>query len=219
MTEDELIERHPRLWHMAADGGWEGIRDNGLMSVTRLLDLYEVEGQPRFAIESARRPQSVVLRKAGLPNAVVRDNKPMFESVLAKNLQDGLQPREWYEILNRKSFFWVDHERLVRLLSARAYAGSPQVVIEVDTRALLERHLADVRLCAINSGQTLYGGQPRGLSTFMRIEDFPSGEGKVGSKTRPRIVELVVEGGVPDIAEMVVNVERLEDGAAKRLWP
>ena len=219
MTNEELIQRHPRVWHMAADGGWEGIQKHGLLSVSRLLDLYEVSGDDRLAIESARRPHSVALSKKGLPGAVVRDNKPMFESVLARNLQDGLAPRDWYEILNRKSFFWVDRDRLERLLKAKAYAGKPQIILEIETEALLAAHEGDVYLSAINSGQTLYGGSPRGLSTFKSIADFPGGSGKGGSKQNPRIVELVVEGGVPDIASMVLKVERIHNGETEVLFP
>ncbi|WP_156349248.1 MULTISPECIES: DUF7002 family protein [unclassified Sphingomonas] len=212
MTEDELIERHPKVWHMAADGSWPSIRDHGLLSVTALLDLYGVTGGARAPIESARRPQCVTLKADGLPDAVVRDNKPMFEASLLKCLQNGLTPRDWYETLNRKSFLWVERERLERLLKAKAYAKDPQVVLTVDTKSLIERHRNAILLSAINSGQTLYVPQPRGTATFHPIAGFPSGAGRVGTTTKPRIVELTVEGGVPDIADMVLKVERVESG-------
>lgn len=212
MTEDELIERHPTIWHMAADGSWPSIRDHGLLSVTALLDLYGMTGAARVPIESARRPQCVTLKADGLPEAVVRDNKPMFETSLVKCLQDGLTPREWYEILNRKSFLWVERERLERLLKAKAYAKDPQVVLTVDTKSLVERHRKSILLSAINSGQTLYVPQPRGTATFQPIAGFPTGVGRIGTKTKPKIVELTVEGGVPDIADMVLKVERVENG-------
>ena len=217
MTEDELIDRHPTIWHMAADGGWPAIRQHGLLSVTRLLDLYGVAGPARHAIESARRPQSVVLEAAGLPPAVVRDNKPMSDNGLLKCLQDGLTPADWYERLNTKSFFWVDRERLDRLLAARAYASQPQTVLTLDTAAMLEEHRDTVRLSAINSGQTLYVPQKRGNATFMRIGDFPDGGGRIGTPARPRIVELVVEGGVPDVARFVRRAERVFKGTAENL--
>lgn len=212
MTEDELIERHPTIWHMAADGSWPSIRDHGLLSVTGLLDLYGVTGDARVPIESARRPQCVTLKADGLPEAVVRDNKPMFEASLVKCLQDGLTPRDWYEILNRKSFLWVERERLERLLKAKAYANDPQVVLTVDTKSLVERHRKSILLSAINSGQTLYVPQPRGATTFQPIAAFPTDAGRIGTKTKPKIVELTVEGGVPDIVDVVLKVERVENG-------
>lgn len=215
MTEDELVGRYPKLYHMAADGSWPSIREHGLMSVSSLLDRYAITGEQRFAIESARRPANVTIRREGLPPAVARDNKPMFESVLSRKLQDGLSPRDWYEILNRKAFFWVERARLDRLLAA--YAAEPQTVLVLDTRSLIERHRDAVRLCRINSGQTLYNAQPRGLSTFLTIEDYPTGPGRVGTATRPGVAELVVEGGVPDVAEFVLEVHRVEQGEWTRL--
>ena len=217
MTEEELIERHPKLWHMASDGSWPSIRDYGLLSVSRLLDLYGVEGDPRFAIESARRPQCVTLKADGLPDATIRDNKPMFETSLGKCLEGGLTPRDWYEILNRKTFFWVERERLERLLGAKAYAKNPQIVLTVDTKALIDRYGQATLLCAINSGQTLYKPQPRGPQTFKSIADFPSGAGKVGTIDRPRIVEMVVEGGVDSIADLVLSVDRYHAGTWTKL--
>lgn len=215
MTEDELFKRYPQLFHMAADGSWPSIAADGLLSVTRLLDRYEIEGAERFAIESCRRPACVTLKKDGLPDATVRDNKPMFEKSLFRILQNGLTPRDWYEILNRKAFFWVERVRLDRLLAA--YASAPQVVLTLDTRALVERHRENVRLCRINSGQTLYDAQPRGLGTFLPIDQYPTGPGRVGTKTRPTVAELVVEGGVPDAADFVIRVDRVDGGVWTQL--
>lgn len=217
MTEDELLRRHPAIWHMAADGSWPSIRDNGLLSVTRLLDLYGVAGAARAPVESERRPRSVTLTGDGLPPAVVRDNKPMTDAGLQKCLQDGMTPKDWYELLNRKSFFWVDRERLDRLLLARAYVSQPQTVLKIDTKALLGRHRADVRLCRINSGQTMWVPADRGNSTFRTIGDFPDGQGRIGTKVRPAVVELVVEGGVPNVAGLVLGVERVYQGKATAL--
>lgn len=212
MTEDELLRRHPVIWHMAADGSWPSIRANGLLSVTKLLDLYGITGPARSAIESVRRPQSATLTGSGLPPAVVRDNKPMTDAGLVKCLQDGLTPKDWYELLNRKSFFWVDRERLDRLLAARAYVSQPQTVLKIDTKALLDLHRADVRLCRINSGQTMWIPAERGNSTFKTITDFPDGSGRIGTKIRPAVVELVVDGGVPDVTDVVLGVERVYQG-------
>lgn len=209
MTEDELIERYPRLYHMAADGSWPSIRAHGLLSVSRLLDRYAVEGEARFDIESRRRPGSVTLRREGYPDATVRDNKPMFESVLLRKLTDDLTPRDWYEILNRKAFFWVERIRLERLL--KAYERDPQIVVTLDTRALVERYRDQILLCRINSGQTLYNAQERGLGTFLPIDRYPTSAGRVGSPERPGVAELVVENGVPDVADFVIEVHRVVD--------
>lgn len=218
MTEEELIERHPKLWHMAADGMWPFIQEHGLLSVSALLDRFGIVGDARVPIEAARRPECVELDHPEHGRAIIRDNKPMFENALAKCLEDGLVPEDWYRILNAKSFFWVDRDRLERLLDARAYAKNPQTVLEVDTACLIAKYRDNIRLARINTGQTLYVPQPRGLSTFKTIAQFPTGSGRVGTAQRPRIVELVVEGGVPDIRHCVIRVDRYDKGKWSPLW-
>jgi hypothetical protein len=117
MHRGRLISRYPVLYHMAEDGSWESIRKLGLLSTGALLDTFEVEDARRFEIESCHRPKC---SRSGTPNAgaLVRDNKPMREKVLAQCLV-GMEPTAWYETLNRRVFFWVDRKRLVRLLGAQ----------------------------------------------------------------------------------------------------
>jgi hypothetical protein len=59
LTPGYITERWPRLYHMAEAGSWPSIERHGLLSTTALLDLFEISGPRREAIESARRPESV----------------------------------------------------------------------------------------------------------------------------------------------------------------
>jgi hypothetical protein len=196
---ERLISRYPTLYHMAEDESWESIRRHGLLSTSALLDRFEVEGEERFAIESARRPEIVRVEHPEHGVALVRDNKPMHEKALERSLVD-MTPREWYEHLNRRVFFWVQCKRLLKLLGARAYRDRPHLVLEVDTAALLERHAERVSLSPINSGATFaLGPAPRGPNTFRRIAEHPEDRS---------IVELSVDYAVPDAADFVLSVSR-----------
>src|SRR4051794_1629860 len=106
---------------MAEPGSWPSIRENGLLSTSAILDRYGVEGDARAAIESRRRPECVTLTRKGLPDAVVRDQKPMRDEALQRCLECGMTPADWYRILNERTFFWLSRARLRRLLGARAY--------------------------------------------------------------------------------------------------
>ena len=183
MTEEELIQTYPRLYHMAHEGAWDAIRINGLMSAAALLDAYNVTGDRRLALCSRRRPESVPLAADGLPGAVLRDQKPMHDSALARCLGDGLAPQQWYELLNSRSFFWLSKERIWRLLKARAYRDVRQTVLTVDTGRLVAAHRQNIWLSPINSGSTLFKAQPRGLDTFSRIADFPFADRIPGTLT------------------------------------
>jgi hypothetical protein len=196
---ERLISRYPTLYHMAEDESWESIREHGLLSTSALLDRFEVEGEERFAIESARRPAIVRVEHPKHGSAFIRDNKPMQEKSLEKCLLE-MTPREWYEHLNQRVFFWAERKRLLKLLGARENRDRLHLVLEVDTAELLRRHGERVTLSPINSGATFaLGPAPRGPDTFRRIADHPDGK---------PVVELAVDHAVPDITDFVVSVSR-----------
>ncbi|PZV37052.1 DUF7002 family protein [Mesorhizobium kowhaii] len=217
MTVDELTALHPRLWHMAADASWPSIQQYGLLSTSSLLDLYGYKGEERVALESIKRPKSVQIDASGLPGAIVRDQKPMSDKALNKCLQDGLTPIDWYQLLNEKVFFWLTRARLQTLLAA--YAHAPQIVLTLDTATLVEAHAENILLCPINSGSTIMNPAPRGAESFLAIEDFPyeTWRLKRGNK-RKAVVELVVTGGVSDVANHVLAVHRIVNGAVAEIW-
>lgn len=218
MTDEELVRHFPRLWHMAEDGSLESIMKHGLSSTSALLDRYGIAGEERIALESRRRPQSVTISKKGLPNAIVRDQMPMTESALAKCLADGVTPEQWFEILNDRAFFWLSRDRLHSLLGARAYRGRPQTVMTVDTASLLRSHKARIELSPLNSGATIYNPQPRGRDTFLPISEYPFQQRRKTRSVEKSVVELVVRGGVPDIADHLIAAHRIHKGVQEELW-
>mgnify|MGYP001627393144 CR=1 FL=1 len=203
---------------MATEGSWPSIQARGLLSTSSLLDVYGVDSPTRARILGAHRPQSVTIKAEGLPPATIRDQKPMSDGALQKCLDDGLSPREWYEILNSKAFFWLSRARLNRLLGARAYRKSPQVVLTLDTASIVASHEKMISLSPINSGATIFNAQPRGLATFKPIAKYPFDDWKAKRGVRDAVVELVVEGGVPDITKHVLAVHEVYEQKSRRLW-
>ena len=125
MEAAELIERYPRVYHMAEDHSWPSIERHGLLSTSALLDLYEISGAARRAIESARRASSVTITHQRHGTAVVRDQKPMHESALARCLDDEMTPAQWYRLLNAKVFFWPTKELVLPAHSAMSQTTRP----------------------------------------------------------------------------------------------
>lgn len=213
MSPQEFVARYPNLYHMAEQGSWDSIREHGLLSTSALLDLFEIEGPDRIVIESTHRPASVQIRHPRYGVVVVRDQKPMSETKLRSCLI-GMEPREWYELLNRRVFFWPTVERLVRLLSARAYRNSPHVVIAVDTSILLEQVLNRTTFSPINSGSTVYVPVPRGRETFVPLSEYPQAWWR-----ERRLAEVAVDYGIPNIADLATSVEEWEGSSKlKSVW-
>ena len=208
ITPEEFVSHYPRLYHMAELGTWPSIRSHGLLSTSAFLDLYGIDGEERRQIESCRRPQSVTIRHAKYGPAVIRDQKPISDSALSKCLK-GMTPTDWYRLLNRKVFFWVVRERVLGLLSARAYWDREHTVLTIDTAKLLKMHHERVTLSPINSGSTVYNPQPRGPNTFQSLGAYPFEEWQQKRRSATKAVaELAVEYSVPNIRELVLRVER-----------
>ena len=195
---EKFIAKHPTLYHMAEFKSWPTIREHGLLSVADLLNVYEVEEPRRSKLLSEWRQDSVPIRD-GAP--VIRDQHPMPPQSLKKVLCDGLSPQDWYRFLNSRCFFWVDENKLKRMLNARPYRDKKHDVLILDTRKLLERDLPRITVSHINTGYSGRNPAMRGMDVFHPIQYCCLAGRKKG------IAELTVEGCVPDIEEVAVSVE------------
>ena len=195
-TIDELVNKYPRLFHMAESGTWASIQEHGLLSTTALLDLFKVEEPRRRRIEAEWRHESESIA----PSVIIRDQKPMSPRSLENVLED-MTPEQWYRLLNRKTFFWTTLERLKRMLNAGLYKNDYHDVLTVDTRQLVERHWHRISLSRINSGAT-FGYAKRGSSTFKGIEVY------LPVRRRTDVAEVVVEYHVPDVVDFTLSVDR-----------
>jgi len=204
MKIDELIAGCQYLYHMAEDGSWPNISRIGLLSTSALLTLYKYTGSEREQYESKWRPHRMSISCDDMEDAWLRDQIPMPPQELEKCLQGGMKPIEWYELINKRIFFWTTWKSLEIFLAAKEYKNKPQTIIKVNTKLLLDKCADLVTLSSINSGSTYYDPNKytkprnRGLETFQAIGEYNA----------PWIAELVVENGVSDIQDLTVSVER-----------
>jgi hypothetical protein len=215
---NELVGHYPYLYHMAEADSWESIQEKGLLSTSALLDLFEVNGKDRFAIESCHRPDSVTIEHPKHGRAVIRDQKPMHERSLVKCLQ-GISPRKWYEFLNGKVFLWAALHRLEGLLNARAYRGKEHVILKVDASGLMASYASTVLLSPINSGSTIYRPSLRSIKTFQPLKTYPFEERREKRGVPDAVAEMAFDYAIPDIRRYVLRVEkRRENRVLKVIW-
>jgi hypothetical protein len=207
LTPGYITERWPRLYHMAEAGSWPSIERHGLLSTTALLDLFEISGPRREAIESARRPESVKITHPLHGEVWIRDNKPINETVLRRTLV-GVSEPDWYRELNGRVFFWLTRDRLERLRGAPPYRDREHDVLTIDTDRLLKAHGQRVELAHLNTGAVHPSANyPRGAGTFRRIDGYPWNERLRVARNEP-IVELTVPYSVPDANAFVIDIAR-----------
>lgn len=209
MNLEKLIELYPRVYHMAERGTWGSIQQRGLMSTTAVLDHLEVADGDRARFESEHRSQKMDVRADHPSNIVLRDQKPMPEGRLLQALMNGTTPRQWYELINDKVFFWVEEERLHRLLGARDYRTLEHDVLTLNSAEFIPDYAEKIWLCHMNSGNTWPIPHRRDTQIFHRIADYPV---KPSGKPVKNVVELVVDYSVPNIADYVVEVRRMRGG-------
>jgi hypothetical protein len=208
MNLDQFVTTYPRLWHMAALDSWPLIELHGLLSTSALLDLFEVNGERRFALESRHRPESVAIEHPLHGRALIRDQKPMNEKSLLRAL-DGMSPQEWYENLNGRVFFWLSQGRLERMLRAGAYRGRDHTVLEIATAQLLAQHADNLAFSPINSGATFsLGPAPRGPNTFRRFDEYPWDQ-RLATHPKELVVECAVDYHVPRVRTMVTEIRMM----------
>ena len=208
----ELISDCSTLYHMAEDGSWPSIKKQGLLSTAALLDKYGVTGAKRQSIERTRRSESVRVEGAQLPAVIIRDQLPMDDVGLRRALPENVTPADWYELLNRKVFFWLSRDRLTTLMSARAYRDRPQDILEVDTASLIAAYTEKIWFCPINSGCTKPFPHPRTPAVFSRIGDYPYERWRACRRKGERVVELAIDYAVPDIRQYVKRVTSMQAG-------
>lgn len=220
----DLCSTYPKLYHMAEKRNWDSIRKYGLLSTTALLDLFEYNGKDRFEIEAQLRLREYRITHPVHGVAFIRDQDPMRDrpgdGVSLEKCLIGVTPQQWFELLNRRTFFWTDLTRLGYMLGAKLYRNRSHYVITVDSRELLRRHADKVSLSDINSG-SLYGrnGQiKRSANTFKPISEHEVSW----------VTELAVDYSVPDITALMTSVEecicqwnnRQPSGKTlKSIWP
>ena len=206
MTPEELATRHPHLYHVTEPGAWKSIKQNGLLSTTRLLDLFEVDKEKRIVIETKRRPSSIVIEHSRYGRAIINDNLPLNEKSLTKCLEHGLTPADWLCILNSRVFFWASKDGLDRLLGARLNRDRIREVLVVDTLSLAKAYISQIEVCPINSGATIRKAARRGLNTFSPLEQYSFNEWSRLRGQRDRIREVTVRDAVPDIANHILDI-------------
>lgn len=217
MKVEDFVNVCPVVYHMAEEGSWPTIREHGLLSTTELLNLFEVEGEKRRNLEQRRRAESVLLSHPGHGEVVVRDQKPLRESVLKDCLTDGWEPEDWYRELNSKVFFWAMEHRVQSLLGARAYRNEWHTVLVVDSSSLLQEYEDSTWVTTINTGATLFDAPERGPDTFVPLADFSYEESRRKRGRKGAIAEVAIEGSVPNIEEHTVRVEERRYGEEARI--
>lgn len=202
-----------RIYHLAEASNWPLIQRDGLLSARRLMRTSGLTGADRDRLERAQRLAHTELSSG----AQIRDQRPMPPAALDRCLY-GMSSADWYATINARGFFWLDTDRLNR--QRAACASRPQVVLTIDTAALITAHEPRIAVTPINTGNARRKAAPRGAATFVPFSEWirTGWESEAQALRIPlrkrshQPVELTVLDAVPDILRFIVNVVPLPTG-------
>jgi hypothetical protein len=205
------LPRH--VYHLAEEANWPSINQIGLLPAAELIARAGLDAAERERLGRSQRVNHTVL-----PNGVeIRDQLVMPPNALRACLV-GMDPADWYALMNARVFFSLDPARLNRLRGA--CEPRPQVVLTLDAAGLLAGYGGRASVSPINSGHALRRAARRGAGTFVPyaawVESGWAGEAAaLGTKERSRShqpVELAIVGAIPDVMRYVVATSRLSAG-------
>lgn len=207
MNVADLIAWYPTIYHMAEVDAWPSIQRHGLLPTRTLVEMFELDQAVRARLLTTVRSESTVLHHPTLGSVKIRDQKP------AKFLHDCIDetstPQQFLDALNDRVYFWATEERLHRLLNATQYRHQANIVLHIDTAALIDLCGDRVELAPYNTGSMHVPNAPkRGHTVFTPIADYPYDEWKRkrGRQEEP-LVEITVRGGLSDIKSVVRRIE------------
>ena len=207
--------RIDRVYHLVDAANWASIQRHGLLSMAALLDRAGIAGAERERLLRTQRRSGLTLSDG----SVIRDQVPMPPAALARCLH-GMQPEDWYALLNSKVFFWLDPDRLNRQRRAGGLQW-PALVMIVDAERLLRQYATRAAVTPFNTGNARRKPAQRGNASFVpyaawQESAWTSEASLLGKAPRPAShvpVELAIADAVPDVMRFVADVRELQPGA------
>jgi hypothetical protein len=199
-----------RVYHLAEEANWRSIQRIGLLPAAELMAHVGLSGVDRERLERSQRMSHTVLADG----VEIRDQLRMPATALRACLI-GMEPADWYALMNSRVFFSLDPIRLNRLRGG--CEPRPQVVLILDTAGLMAGYAGRASVTPINSGHALRRAARRGAGTFVPYgawveSGWASEAARLGIRERSRShrpVELAIAGAIPDVMRYVVAVSRL----------
>ena len=172
------------------------------MSTAKLLARHGLPDQEKIALLRGHR--STHLRLQGI---LIRDQVPMPPAALAPALDDGMEPSDWYALVNEHVFLWPDRERMYRHLKA---CGSRLQSLMTFDAAKLFRDFGDQAFVSpINSGNARRRPARRGRDTFIPYRMWIEHGWTTGQRGRGP-AEFLFRCDVPATPPYLICIEKLQ---------
>ena len=203
----EFAIRRPHLFHVASEGAWQCILDQGMYSSAVVVRMAGLPSAERNRLTAQRRGQPEDVALPGLGHVRLRDQHPINPQVLMRCL-DGITVGNWYRLLSNRVFFYANHRHALRML--KSYGNQVNDILVFETATVLSRNQRRVEVTFCNSGATPRGVYPRSRSTFTPLNQLnPADLG--------RVQEVAISGRADGVAAALERVTRHNPGGREEV--
>ncbi len=210
MTPAEFVKLCPTLWHVAAPGAWDRIRQHGFLTASQIIERSTLSADERQRLVSTPRRTSIELDVEGTP-FVLRDQGPLLKKKdLDSILEEGMTTADWLRLLDDRVYFFAQRTHMEKLRDKYALLNDSVEVITLSPLGLVKAAGDLLELANQNTGAVARTKERyKTRDTFKPLSLFPA--------RRPN--EVTVRGGLPPSSlNAVLTVVRWHsDGRSERL--
>jgi hypothetical protein len=170
MELEKFITLRPYLYHLTDEANIESILNSRVLkSAKRLCEEAAIENAED--ILRTRRIGHLEISGKNI-NAKLRDQDPLFQKIVEKNLDGGWSFSDFVYSLNSRVFFWSTIKDLRIHYQRYENQNEYPVIIRAETREVIAINKFQPQFCRLNSGAPrcssyyVEGAPPRGPKTF-----------------------------------------------------
>jgi hypothetical protein len=175
MDVNKFISLRPFLFHLTDPSNLNSIlTDRILKSSKTLVELVNLNDAENFL--RTRRKGHKKIEKDNL-SFLLRDQDPLYEKIVIKNLDRGMNFSDFVLLLNSRVFFWSTEKDLKTHYSRYEKQNEDPIILRISTKELFAIN-NEPQFCNLNSGaprcSSYYteGAPRRGENTFQYASDY-----------------------------------------------
>lgn len=176
MDLEKFIELRPQLYHLTDKINIPLILGaRTLQSTSQLVRIAQIPDMDNFLRTRRVGHHSITIGKS---QAKLRDQDPLFQKIVEKNLEDGWTFEDFVYSLNSRVFFWATEKDLRTHYKRYENQKEYPRILRFDTADLFNANKTQPQFCHLNSGaprcSAYYqeGAPPRGPRTFLPAKEY-----------------------------------------------
>ena len=208
MTPEQFLNRCKVVCHVGPAGVWDQIARSGFRTAEQLILEADLDDEERTRLLSEPRRESVRLQVDG-EEVVLRDQGPLFaRKDLSSVLDDGVDVRDWIQLLNQRVYFFTDQPSMEKFLDKYVELDGAQDVIWLSPLKVLEAAGSRLELTSQNTGAIA-----RRSATQKTTDPFAP----LWRFTDRKPTEATILGGLDDLSPVFRAERCFRDGSRQLL--